>query len=406
MQDPRSQLIKELAKDCKSVADIQERLKSLFKPILQEALEAEMEEHLGYPKRSSEGDNSGNSRNGYSSKTVESGLGQTRIRIPRDRNGEFEPNIIKKWDRNVSDLENQILTMYAKGLSTRDIEDQMRQIYGVDVSPTMISRITDRVMPLIAEWQSRPLDRVYPIVFLDAIHFKVRQDNRVVVKAAYTVLGINSAGYKDVLGIWIGDSESASFWLGVCNDLKSRGVEDILIACRDGLSGFSEAISAVFPQTDVQLCIVHQVRNSLKYVPYKDWKPIMADLKTVYQALTLEAAEMAFEAFKDKWGQKYPMVVRTWEKNWLELTTYFGYPRDIRRMIYTTNSVEAYHRQLRKVTKTKTAYPTDDALRKILYLATMDITSKWTMPVRDWANCVSQLSIMFGERMVLDDSPA
>lgn len=363
-----------------------------------------MDEHLGYSKHSSVGDNSGNSRNGYSSKTVKSGLGHAKIQIPRDRNGEFEPNVIRKWDRNVSDLENQVITMYAKGLSTRDIEDQIKGIYGVDVSPTMVSKITDRIMPLVTEWQSRPLDRVYPIVFLDAIHFKVRQDSRIIVKAAYTVLGVNSAGYKDVLGIWIGDNESASFWLGVCNDLKSRGVEDILIASRDGLSGFSEAINAVFPQTDIQLCIVHQVRNSLRYVPYKDRKPIAADLKTVYQALTLEEAELAFEAFKAKWSAKYPMVVRTWEKNWLELTTYFSYPRDIRRMIYTTNSVEAFHRQLRKVTKTKTAYPTDDALRKILYLATMDITSKWTMPIRDWANCVSQLAIMFGERMLLDYS--
>jgi putative transposase len=405
MQDSKSQLIQDVVKDCKTIEDIQNILKDLFKDFLQGALEAEMTHHLGYQKHSSEGDNTGNSRNGYSTKTVKTRLGKTEISIPRDRNGEFEPQVIKKYDKNASELENQIIAMYAKGISTRDIEDQMRDLYGIDVSAGLVSKVTDRVMPIITEWQARPLDKVYPIVFLDAIHFKVKQDSRIINKAAYTVLGINTAGYKDILGIWIGEHESSSFWLGVCNDLKSRGVEDILIVCKDGLTGFSEAISAVFPQTDIQLCIVHQIRNSLKYVPYKDRKPLVADLKTVYQALTIEQAELAFDAFKEKWGKKYPMVIKSWEKNWLELTTYFSYPRDIRRLIYTTNTVEGFHRQLRKVTKTKTAFPTDDALRKILYLATTDITKKWTMPVRDWANCVSQFALLFGDRMVIDDLP-
>ena len=255
---------------------------------------------------------------------------------------------------------------------------------------------------MVTEWQSRPLDRIYPIVFLDAIHFKVRKENRVVNKAAYSVLGINLNGQKEVLGIWIGENESASFWLGVCNDLKSRGVEDILIACKDGLTGFTEAINTVFPYTEIQLCIIHQIRNSLKYVSYKEQKVLMADLKKVYQALTIEEAEMAFDEFKDKWGKKHPIIIRSWENNWIELTTYFKYPHEIRRMIYTTNAVEGYHRQLRKVTKTKTAYPTDESLIKIIYLATMDISKKWNMPVREWKSCISRFAIYFSDRLKAD----
>lgn len=287
-------------------------------------------------------------------------------------------------------------------MSVRDIEDHMRDIYGIGCSPAMVSKITDKILAMIAEWQSRPLDRVYPIVFIDAIHFKVRQDSRIINKAAYSVMGVNMSGHKDILGIWIGENESASFWLGVCNDLKNRGVEDILIACKDGLSGFSEAINTVFPGTEIQLCVIHQIRNSLKYVSYKEQKQLMADLKRVYQALTLEEAEFAFEEFKDKWGKKHPIVIRSWENNRLELTTYFKYPYDLRRAIYTTNIIEGYHRQLRKVTKTKTAYPTDDALRKIIYLATMEITKKWNVPIREWAKCLSQFAIHFGDRLSID----
>jgi transposase-like protein len=284
-------------------------------------------------------------------------------------------------------------------MSTRDIESHLKDIYGIEASASLISKITDKIFPLVAEWQARPLDKIYPIVFLDAIHFKVRKDNRVINKAAYTVLGINVSGLKDVLGIWIGENESASFWLGVCNDLKNRGVEDILIACKDGLSGFSEAINTAFPRTDIQLCVIHQIRNSMKYVSHKERRVIMVDLKQVYQALTLEEAEVAFEIFKEKWGKKYPIIIRSWETNWLELTTYFNYHWDIRRLIYTTNIVEAYHRQLRKVTKTKTAYPTDDSLRKIIYLATVNVAKKWTMPVKDWGQCISQFVIQFEDRL-------
>lgn len=399
MQDMQDKTIRELAMDCHTVEDVHEMLKNLFKNTLQEILEAELDNHLGYEKHSLEGNNTGNSRNGYSKKTIKTKFGETELTVPRDRNGEFEPRVIKKYETTSNQLEEQIIAMYAKGMSTRDIEDHMRDIYGIDVSPTMVSKITDKILPMVAEWQSRPLDRVYPVVFLDAIHFKVRKENRIVNKAAYSVLGINMAGQKEILGIWIGENESASFWLSVCNDLKNRGVADILIACKDGLSGFSEAISKAFPHTEIQLCIIHQIRNSLKYVSYKEHKEIIADLKKVYQALTLGEAELAFNNFKDKWGKKHPIIIRSWENNWLELTAYFKYPYEMRRLIYTTNIIEGYHRQLRKVTKTKTAYPTDESLIKIIYLATAEASKKWTMPVRDWNSCLSQFTIYFEDRL-------
>lgn len=399
MQDLQDKTIRELAKDCRTVEDVHDMLKSLFKDTLQGILEAELDNHLGYEKHSIEGNNTGNSRNGYSKKNIKTKFGETELTVPRDRNGEFEPKIIKKYETTSNQLEEQIIAMYAKGMSTRDIEDHMRDIYGIDISPSMVSKITDKILPMISEWQSRPLDRVYPVVFLDAIHFKVRKDNRIINKAAYSVMAINMAGQKEVLGIWVGEHESASFWLGVCNDLKNRGLQDILIACKDGLSGFSEAISTVFSQTEIQLCIIHQIRNSMKYVSYKYQKELIADLKKVYQALTIGEAEMSFTAFKEKWGKKHPIIVRSWENNWLELTAYFKYPYEIRRMIYTTNIIEGYHRQLRKVTKTKTAYPTDEALVKIIYLATIEASKKWTMSVRDWKNCISQFAIYFEDRL-------
>ncbi|CDX02967.1 Transposase, mutator type [Desulfitobacterium hafniense] len=401
MQSDYKEAIRELAKECRSVEDIQEKLRDLFKETLQQVFEAEMDEHLGYKKHDNTGDKIGNSRNGYSKKTIKSRYGATEVQIPRDRNGEFEPEIIKKHETAVNGLEEQIIAMYAKGMSTRDIEDHMRDIYGIDVSAGMVSKVTDKIMPLVTEWQARPLERIYPIVFLDAIHFKVRKENRIVSKAAYSVLGINMAGLKEVLGIWIGENESASFWLGVCNDLKNRGVEDILIVSKDGLTGFSEAIRTVFPKTEIQSCIIHQIRNSMKYVPYKDQKALMTDLKRVYQALTLEEAEYNFLEFKEKWGKKHAIVIRSWENNWLELTAFFAYPPEIRKIIYTTNIIEGYHRQLRKVTKTKTAYPTDDALRKIIYLATEEAAKKWTMPIREWRSCLSQLTIYFEDRLAI-----
>ncbi|KUO64781.1 MAG: transposase [Gracilibacter sp. BRH_c7a] len=399
MENMQDKTIRELAKNCQTVEDVHNLLKNLFKNTLQTIFEAEMDAHLGYEKHSVEGNNSGNSRNGFSKKAIKTKFGQTELKIPRDRNGEFKPQIIKKYETTSNQLEEQIIAMYAKGMSTRDIEDHMRDIYGIDVSATMVSKVTDKILPMIAEWQSRPLDRVYPVVFLDAIHFKVRKENRIVNKAAYSVLGINMAGQKEVLGIWIGENESASFWLGVCNDLKHRGVEDILIACKDNLSGFSEAINTVFPRTEIQLCIIHQIRNSLKYVSYKEQKELLVDLKMVYKALTIGEAELAFATFKEKWGKKHPIIIRSWENNWIELTAFFKYPYEIRRMIYTTNVIEGYHRQLRKTTKTKTAYPTDESLVKIIYLATAEASKKWTMPIREWKSCISQFAIYFEDRL-------
>ncbi len=402
MQDVTKQLAKELAKDCRSVDDIHNKLKELFKESIEQILEGEITDHLGYDKHNAAGNNTGDSRNGYSTKTIKTKYGKTEVTIPRDRNGDFEPQVIKKYETTANGLEEQIIGMYSKGMSTRDIEDHLKDIYGIDVSPTLVSKVTDKVLPLVTEWQARPLDHVYPIVFLDAIHFKVRKDNRVVNKAAYSVLGINMAGQKEILGIWIGESESASFWLSVCNDLQNRGIMDILIVCKDNLTGFSEAINTVFPKTEIQLCVIHQIRNSLKYVPYKDQKGLMADLKKVYQALTMEEADYAFLEFKDKWNKKYPAVIRSWESNWLELTAYFKYPYEVRRMVYTTNIIEGYHRQLRKVTKTKTAYPTDESLKKIIFLATNEISKKWTMPIRSWRECISQLSIYFEGRLDME----
>lgn len=399
MQDAKDKTIKELAKDCKTVDDVHEMLKNLFKDTLQQILEAEIDNHLGYKKHSVEGNNSGNSRNGYSNKTIKTRFGNTELTIPRDRNAEFEPQIIKKYETTSNQLEEQIIAMYAKGMSTRDIEEHMRDIYGIDVSPAMVSKVTDKILPMITEWQARPLERIYPIVYLDAIHFKVRKESRIINKAAYSVLGINMAGQKEILGIWIGEHESASFWLNVCNDLKNRGVEDILIVCKDGLTGFSDVINTVFPKTEIQLCVIHQIRNSLKYVSYKEQKELIADLKKVYQALTIEEAELNFAEFKQKWGNKHPIIIRSWENNWNELTAYFKYPYELRKIIYTTNIIEGYHRQLRKVTKTKTTYPTDDALKKIIYLATMEASKKWTMPIKDWKKCISQFAIYFSDRL-------
>lgn len=399
MQNFRDMTIRELAGQCETVDDVQSMIRDLFKETLQQIFEAEIEDQLGYSKHSVSGNNSGNSRNGYFRKTIKTKFGETELKVPRDRKGEYEPQIIKKYETSVNGLEDQIIALYSKGMSTRDIEDHMKDIYGVNVSPALVSKVTDKILPAVYEWQSRLLEPVYPIVFLDAIHFKVKHENRIVSKAAYTVLGINTEGIKDILGIWIGENESASFWLSVCQELKNRGVQDVLIACKDGLSGFSEAINATFPKTDIQSCIIHQLRNNMKFVPNKYRKEVMDDLKKVYKACTLEKAEIAFEEFKEKWGKKYSSVVKSWETNWLELTTYFSYPVEIRKLIYTTNTIEAFHRQLRKVTKTKTAYPTDNALRKIVFLATVGVTDKWTNSVPGWLECRQQFEIMFQGRL-------
>ncbi len=382
-----------------TVEDVQSALKDLFAETMQEMLEAEMDTTLGYSKHDYKNKRTTNSRNGHSKKQVRSEYGEVEITVPRDREGEFEPVIVKKNQTNVTGIEDQIIAMYAKGISTRDIQDHLQQLYGIDVSPTLISNITNKIVPLIKEWQNRPLQSAYAVVFLDAIHFKVKQDGQIVNKAAYMVIGIDLDGHKDVLGIWIGENESAKFWLTVLNELKNRGLQDILIASVDNLKGFSEAIAAAYPKTEIQKCVIHQIRNSIKYVSYKDLKKVTAELKPVYKASTEEAALAELDQFEKKWGEKYPLMVRSWRSNWTEIATFFKYPPEIRKLIYTTNMIESYHRQLRKVTKGKALFPTDEALMKMLYLATMDVLRKWTGRVQNWGQILLQLTVFFPDRI-------
>ncbi|MCY9518048.1 IS256 family transposase [Paenibacillus apiarius] len=379
--------------------DAQNALKELFAETLQEMLEAEMDTHLGYEKHEVKNKTTANTRNGKSRKTVISEYGEQEISVPRDRQSEFEPLVVKKHQSNVTGIEDQIVALYAKGVSTRDIQDHLANLYGIDVSPTLISNVTNKIMPLIKEWQNRPLQNVYAVVFLDAIHFKVKQDGAIVNKAAYMVIGIDLDGNKDVLGMWIGENESAKFWLNVLNELKNRGVQDILITCVDNLTGFSQAITACYPQTEIQKCIIHQIRNSTRYVSYKDLKKVTADLKPIYKAVTEESALLELDRFEEEWGTKYPLIVRSWRNNWDELATFFKYPPEIRKLIYTTNIIESYHRQLRKVTKGKSIFPSDEALLKMLYLSTMDVVRKWTGRVQNWGQMLLQLSVFFPDRV-------
>lgn len=401
MSFSKDELIKILAKDpnIKTAEDIQNVLKDLFGGLLQQMLEGEMEEHLGYAKHDYQNKNTSNSRNGKSRKTMKSDLGLFDLDIPRDRDGSFEPEIVKKHQTDVSHLESSIIGMYAKGMTTRDIATQVNQMYGMDISPTLVSNITDKIVPMIRDWQSRPLESVYPIIFMDAIHFKVRKDSSVVSKAAYAAIGVNLEGKKDVLGIWIGSSESSKYWLLVLNEMKNRGIKDILIASIDGLNGFKEAIKAVYPSTEIQRCIIHQIRNSSKYLSYKDLKAFNADLKLVYTAVSEELALAELDKVEEKWGDKYLIAIKSWRNNWDELATFFKYPPEIRKIIYTTNAMESYNRQLRKVTKAKSIFPNDEALLKSLYLATVDITQKWTQSIRGWAQILAQLSIFFEGRL-------
>lgn len=385
----------------KDSGDIAAVLKDIFSDTLQEMLEAELDDTLGYEKSERKAKQTGNRRNGHSKKTVRSQFGESELAIPRDRDGEHEPIIVNKHQRNLSGIEERIVGMYSKGMSTRDIQDHLHELYGVDVSPTLISNVTNKLLPLIREWQSRPLESVYPVVFMDAIHFKVRQEGMVTNKAAYMIIGINMEGMKDVLGIWIGETESAKFWLSVLNELRNRGVEDILICSVDNLKGFSEAINACFPDTEIQKCIVHQVRNCTRYVNYKDLRPFTKDMKLIYRAASEEHALVELDKFDEVWGKKYPLAIKSWRANWAELSAAFKYPPELRRLIYTTNVIESYHRQLRKVTKGKAIFPTDDALTKMLYLVTMEVTRKWKMRIPNWGNILVQLSVFFPDRVKL-----
>ena len=370
----------------------------MLKQFLESALEAEMSEHLDEQKR--EG---GNKRNGKGKKTIKSSTGSFDIETPQDRQSSFDPQIVKKRETVLADsLQDKIIGLYGLGMSLRDISDHIKEMYDTEISHTLLGQITDRIIPQVKAWQNRPLEPVYCIVWMDAMHYKVRSEGKVEHKALYNILGINAAGMKEVLGMYVSESEGANFWLQVLTDLHNRGLKDILIACTDNLKGFSEAIQSVYPKAEVQSCIVHQVRNSLKYVASKDQKVFMKELKEVYRADTKELAEMALLNLSEKWGKKYPIVIQSWEANWEKLTTYFQYTAPIRKLIYTTNAVEGYHRQIRKVTKTKGAFTSDMALLKLVYLATKNIEKKWTSPLRNWSLTVQQLAIKFGDRLPLD----
>lgn len=394
--------ISEELSSCKTMEDLCGKnglLQRLLGGMIEQLLEAEMNEHLGYTKHSSSGNNSGNSRNGKTSKKVMSSYGPLEIETPRDRNGEFEPTIIKKRQTHLGSFDEKIISMYAKGMSTRDIQEHIKEIYGADISPTSISHITDKVLEVSKEWQNRPLEKLYPIVYFDAIHYKVHENGRVVTKASYTCLGVDVEGKKDVLGIWVGESEGAKFWLRVFTELKNRGVMDIFIACVDGLKGLPEAINAVFPDAEVQLCVIHLIRNSCKYVSHKCMKEFVNDLKLIYRAVTEAQAEEGLKKVKEKWESKYPLAVLPWVNHWENVRTFFKFPDSIRRIIYTTNAVELLHRQFRKTTKSKGAFPSDQALVKQLYLSIVGLSEKWTMPLQHWREALSQFAIVYGDRL-------
>jgi transposase-like protein len=386
--------------DIKDMGDINELFKEMVGTVLENGLEAELEEKLGYSKYDYKNRETDNYRNGHSKKRVRSSYGDVEIEVPRDRNGEFEPTIVKKHQVMLSgDIEEKIISMYAKGMTQSDIEAHIQEIYGLEVSDSTVSRITDKILPIAKEWQRRPLESIYAVMFMDAIHYHVRKEGSIVKKAVYIAIGVDLNGIKDVLGIWVGETESAKFWLSVMNEIKNRGADDILIACVDGLSGFTDAIGAVYPKTEIQQCIIHQIRNSTRFVSYKDIKALMADLKAVYGAPDEQSALFALDTFEQKWNGKYPKIAVSWRNNWVNLSTYFKYPKEVRTLIYTTNSIEGFNRQLRKVTKNKGVFPNDDSLFKMLYLAMTDITKKWTGRRRDWGQIHSQLEIFFADRL-------
>jgi putative transposase len=371
----------------------------LFATTIEQMLEAELTAHLGYEPYAPEGRNTGNSRNGKRTRSLRTSAGDTTVTVPRDRNGSFQSPLLSPYQTSTNELEDKIIGLYAKGMSARDIQSTLKDLYGVEVSAATVSTVTDKVWHLVEAWQNRPLAAVYPIVYLDAIHLKLQRDGKVLNTAVYIVLGVDLEGQRDVLGHWVGDgAEGANFWLSVVTDLQARGVQDIFLACVDGLSGFRAAIQAVFPKTQIQRCIIHQVRHSLTYVTWKDRKAFVRDLRAIYQAPTREAAETELLQLYEKWGATYAVAVRSWEANWEDLATMFDYPPDIRRLIYTTNTIEGYNRQLRKVIKTKGAFPTADAARKLLFLVTRDVTRKWTMPPQNWAHILNQLAIRFDGR--------
>jgi len=374
-------------------------VQELKKRLVERALEGEMTDHLGYEKHASEGRDGGNSRNGRTRKRVKTGDSEVDISVPRDRDGSFDPKLVPKGRRRLPGFDDKVIALYARGMTTREIQDGLKEIYGVEVSPSLISAVTDSVLEDVKAWQSRPLDPVYPVVYLDAIHVKMRSAGHVQNTAVYVALAITMEGTKELLGLWVGEAEGAKFWLSVLTELKNRGVQDILIASVDGLKGFPEAIESIYPKTQIQLCIVHMIRNSMRYVPWKDRRKVAADLRTVYTAATLEAAEQALGAFEAKWGAQYPMVVRSWRANWANLTPFFDYPPELRKVIYTTNAIESINSQLRKVVKKKGAFPTPESVRKVMWLAMMRASQRWSRPVKDWAKALNHLAVVFEGRV-------
>jgi putative transposase len=374
-------------------------IKTLTKRVVEHALQGEMTEHLGYEKHSPGGANSGNSRNGKTKKRVLVADGELEIEVPRDRGGEFEPQIVPKHRRRLAGFDDKVIALYARGMTTREIQGHLHELYGVEISPSLISAVTDSVLEDVRAWQSRPLDPVWPIVYLDAIHLKLRSSGSVQNQAVYVALGINRDGHKELLGLWVGEVEGAKFWLNVLTELKNRGVRDILIACMDGLKGFPDAVESIFPQTQIQLCIVHMVRNSLRYATWKERKTVAADLRTIYAAPTAEAAEAALEAFAATWDARFPQISKSWRQCWQNVIPFFGYPADIRKVIYTTNAIESINASLRKVTKKRGAFPSPESVRKVLYLAIQRAAERWTMPIRDWARALNHFTIVFDGRI-------
>jgi len=395
-------IIDKLMKDYQSPEDIFSKdgiFKELQKAILERILEGEMTHHLGYEKNDPKGNNSGNSRNGKNKKTMKGDFGQVEIEVPRDRNGGFDPQFIKKRQTRFNDFDKKIIALYSRGLSTRDIQEQIKDLYGVTISPELVSTVTGEVMKEVTEWQNRPLDLLYPIVFLDAIVVKVKDEGHIRNKSVYLALGVNLDGKKELLGMWIEQTEGAKFWLRVLTELNNRGMKDIFIACVDGLKGFEKAIHSVFPHTQVQLCIVHMIRNSLRYVSYKDRKKLAGDLKEIYRATNESEAKVGLESFIEKWDEKYPLISKSWRNNWELIIPFLSYPDYIRKAIYTTNAIESINRSLRKVLKTKGSFPNDNSVMKIMYLAMRNISRKWTMPIRNWGLALNQFGIIFGERL-------
>ncbi len=388
---------REAAKSIKTESDLDDFRKMLTKVTVETALNAELDEHLGYQKHQSR--TSSNSRNGYSGKSIITDDGEVDIDVPRDREASFEPQLVRKHQTRFQSMDDKILGLYAKGMTTREIVATFKEMYDADVSPTLISKVTDSVLEQVIEWQSRPLDEIYPIVYLDCIVVKVRQDKQVINKAVYLALGVNMEGQKEPLGMWLSETEGAKFWLNVLTELQNRGVKDILIACVDGLKGFPDAINTAFPETQIQLCIVHMVRNSVKYVPWKDYKAVTTDLKKIYQSSTEDEALLALEQFSDRWDSKYPQISRSWTAHWDNLNTLFNYPDDIRRAIYTTNAIESLNSVIRKAIKKRKLFPTDESARKVIYLAIRDASKKWTMPIRNWRQALNRFMIMFEDRL-------